>query len=75
MTPVCAFDFVDLRLVDVDVRDIPRPRRESVGAAAGDPVIEPGAYGNQEVAVFDRIVRTGSAVHAQHAKPQFMFRG
>jgi len=33
---------------------------------AGNTIVEPGADRDQKIAVFDRVVRVGRAVHAEH---------
>ena len=69
VAPVHALDLVDLGAVDVEVRDAARVARELVRHAR-HPVIEARAHRDQEVAVIDRVVGEGRAVHAEHAQRQ-----
>ena len=64
---------VDRRPVDVDV-DLLRPRREGI-QPPGDPVVEPGADRQHDVAVVHGVVGLPGAVHAQHAQKLFVGRG
>ena len=70
---VGADDLVELRRIDVDV-DL-----GGVGAElrqlAGDAVVPAGADGHDQVAVGDRLVGVGGAVHAQHAQVQGLVLG
>ena len=70
MAPLHALHLVDLRAVDVEVRDVLRAGRELRGIA-GDAIVEARADGDQEVAVVDRVVGERLAVHAQHAHGQY----
>ncbi len=71
--PVDALDLADLGKVDVEVRDVLRIGRE-MRRVAGNPVVEAGADGNQEVAVFDGVICRRNAVHAEHVHCQRMRR-
>ena len=64
-------DLVDLGRIDIELRDAPGARRK-IGRIARNPVVEARAHGDQEVAVFDRVVGEGRAVHAEHAHRQGM---
>ena len=37
---------------------------------AGDAVVEPGADGDQQIALLDGVVGVGGAVHAEHVQRQ-----
>ncbi len=63
----------DLGRVDIDVDDR-GVRREGLDLA-GHPVIEPGAYGDEEVASGDRVVRCLGAVHTEHAEAERVIAG
>ena len=69
VAPLHALDLVDLGAVDVEVRDGLGARRE-LRRHAGDAIVKTRADGDQEVAVVDRVVGEGRAVHAQHAHRQ-----
>ena len=69
VAPLHALDLVDLGAVDVEVRDVLGARRE-FRRDAGDAVVEARADGDQEIAIVDRVVGEGRAVHAEHAHRQ-----
>ena len=73
VAPVHALDLVDLGRVDVDVRDALRIRREALRHSR-DAVVEARAERDQEIAVVDRVVREGRAVHAEHAHRERVLR-
>ena len=56
----------DARRVDVDVDDL--GVRGEGRDLAGDAVVEPGADGDEQVALLDRVVGVGRAVHAEHVE-------
>ena len=70
---VRAHDLVELGHVDVDV-DLGRPHAE-LRQLAGDAVVPAGADRHDQVAVHDRLVGVGGAVHAEHPLVQRMVLG
>jgi hypothetical protein len=73
MTPLHALDLVDLRSVNVHVRDALRVARE-LGRHARDAIVEAGAEAEQEIAVVDGIVGERRAVHAEHVQRERLGR-
>ena len=69
LVPVDALDLADLGNIDVEVRYVLRVRREAAGVAC-HAVVETGAYGDEKIAVLDRVVGRGEAVHAEHVQGQ-----
>ena len=69
VAPIHAFDLVDLRGVDVQVRDVLRLAGK-FARIAGDAIVEARTERQQAVAVIDGIVRKGRAVHAEHPHRQ-----
>ena len=69
MAPVHALDLVDLRRIDVQMRD-EFGAAGKLGRIAGDAVVETRAERQQAIAVVDGIVGERRAVHAEHAHRQ-----
>ena len=69
VAPIDALDLVDLRGVDVQMRDELRPARE-LRRIAGHAIVESRTNGHQEIAVLHGVVRERRAVHAEHAHGQ-----
>ena len=69
VAPLHPLDLADLGSVDIDMRDKLCMRCEFRNIARHS-VIEARAEGQQTIAIFDRVVGKGGAVHAQHAHRQ-----
>ena len=73
MTPVHPLDLVDLRRIDVEMRD-EFGAAGKFGRIAGDAIVETRAERQQAVAVVDGVVGERRAMHSEHAHRQGMRR-
>ncbi len=71
MTPIDALDLADFRSIDVEMRNELGLAGE-FGRIAGDTIVEARAERQQAIAIVDRVVGKGGAVHAEHAHRQGM---
>jgi hypothetical protein len=69
VAPIHALDLVDLRRIDVEMRDELGCGRE-FGRIARDPIVEARTERQQAIAVIDGVVGERRAMHAEHAHRQ-----